>query len=100
MCYNLASMSDRRRRKAHTSSNKRSAKAKPTAPKTRGESNDSAVPDGSRVQSVIGPTTRKTIEVPEDYFYQVKQRALNRRIKEKELWAEILAEYFERHGEG
>ena len=41
-----------------------------------------------------GPTTRKTIEVPEDYFYQVKMRALQRHMKEKELWAEILGEYF------
>jgi hypothetical protein len=44
-----------------------------------------------------GPTTRKTIEVPEEYFYQVKMRALERRIKEKELWAEILFEYFQNH---
>lgn len=41
-----------------------------------------------------GPTTRKTIEVPEDYFYLVKMRALQRHMKEKELWAEILSEYF------
>lgn len=44
-----------------------------------------------------GPTTRKTIEVPEDYFYRVKMRALERKILEKELWAEILQEYFETH---
>ena len=42
-----------------------------------------------------GPTTRKTIEVPEDYFYLVKMRALQRHIKEKDLWAEILKEYFQ-----
>lgn len=44
-----------------------------------------------------GNTTRKTIEVPEEYFYQVKMRALQRRIKEKDLWAEILEEYFAQH---
>ena len=44
-----------------------------------------------------GLTTRKTIEVPEDYFYRVKRRALDRRMKEKELWAEILYEYFTSH---
>jgi hypothetical protein len=42
-------------------------------------------------------TTRKTIEVPEEYFYQVKLRALQRHMKEKELWAEILREYFNNH---
>lgn len=44
-----------------------------------------------------GPTTRKTIEVPEDYFYLVKMRALQRHVKEKEMWAEILKEYFTNH---
>jgi hypothetical protein len=44
-----------------------------------------------------GHTTRKTIEVPEDFFYRVKRRALDRRMKEKELWAEILYEYFTAH---
>jgi len=44
-----------------------------------------------------GPTTRKTIEVPEDFYYRVKRRALDRRMKEKELWAEILYEYFATH---
>jgi hypothetical protein len=42
----------------------------------------------------LGATTRKTIEVPEGYFYQVKLHALKRKMKEKELWAEILQEYF------
>ncbi|MCA1640300.1 MAG: hypothetical protein LC768_18605 [Acidobacteria bacterium] len=42
-------------------------------------------------------TTRKTIEVPEDYFYMVKMRALQRKILEKELWAEIIADYFQNH---
>jgi hypothetical protein len=45
----------------------------------------------------VGQTTRKTIEVPEEYFYQVKLRALERRMLEKELWAEILEEYFSNH---
>ena len=45
----------------------------------------------------IGPSTRKTIEVPEDYFFRVKMRALERKMLEKELWAEILGEYFENH---
>jgi hypothetical protein len=45
----------------------------------------------------IGPTTRKTIEVPEDYFFRVKMRALKRHMKEKELWSEILGEYFKNH---
>jgi hypothetical protein len=45
----------------------------------------------------VGPTTRKTIEVPEDYFYQVKMRALQRHILEKELWSEIVSEYFKNH---
>ena len=46
---------------------------------------------------VSGVTTRKTIEVPEEYFYQVKMRALERRILEKDLWAEIVGEYFNNH---
>ncbi len=45
----------------------------------------------------IGLTTRKTIEVPEDFFFRVKMRALERKMLEKELWAEILREYFEKH---
>jgi hypothetical protein len=45
----------------------------------------------------LAATTRKTIEVPEDYFYLVKMRALQRKILEKELWAEILADYFQNH---
>ena len=43
------------------------------------------------------PTTRKTIEVPGDYFYRVKMRALERHMLEKELWAEIVREYFINH---
>lgn len=45
----------------------------------------------------VGLTTRKTIEVPEDFFYRVKMRALERKILEKELWAEILGDYFKSH---
>lgn len=45
----------------------------------------------------VGPTTRKTIEVPEDYFFRVKMRALERKMLEKELWAEIVGEYFKNH---
>lgn len=45
----------------------------------------------------VGPTTRKTIEVPEDFFFRVKMRALERHMLEKELWAEILSEYFAKH---
>jgi hypothetical protein len=45
----------------------------------------------------VGPTTRKTIEVPEDYFRRVKIRAVERGMLEKELWAEILGEYFKTH---
>jgi hypothetical protein len=49
------------------------------------------------ISASVGPTTRKTIEVPEDYFFRVKMRALERKMLEKELWAEILGEYFENH---
>jgi hypothetical protein len=45
----------------------------------------------------VGTTTRKTIEVPEDYFFRVKMRALERKMLEKELWAEIVGEYFKSH---
>lgn len=49
------------------------------------------------ISAGVGPTTRKTIEVPEDYFFRVKMRALERKMLEKELWAEILGEYFRNH---
>lgn len=49
------------------------------------------------VDTGVGPTTRKTIEVPEDYFFRVKMRALERKMLEKELWAEIISEYFKSH---
>lgn len=45
----------------------------------------------------VGLTTRKTIEVPEDYFRRVKIRAVERGMLEKELWAEIVREYFQNH---
>ncbi|MGH9898335.1 MAG: hypothetical protein ACRD63_09930 [Pyrinomonadaceae bacterium] len=41
--------------------------------------------------------TRKTIEIPTHYFYEVKMQALQRHMLEKELWAEIVTEYFNRH---
>ena len=45
----------------------------------------------------LGPTTRKTIEIPESQFYEVKMHALKRRLREKDLWAEIVAEYLANH---
>lgn len=54
-------------------------------------------PVTSRTSTNVGPTTRKTIEVPEDFFFRVKMRALERKMLEKELWAEILGEYFQNH---
>lgn len=56
-----------------------------------------AAPASLPASADIGQTTRKTIEVPEDYFFRVKMRALERKMLEKELWAEILGEYFENH---
>lgn len=52
------------------------------------------------IETVRNPqpkTVRKTVELPEDYFWKVKQTALNRRMKEKEVWLEILQEYFTDH---
>ena len=54
----------------------------------------------SRGQSQVGQTTRKTIEVPAEYFFRVKMRAVQRRMKEKDMWAEILEEYFVHHPDG
>jgi len=67
-----------------------------TAKKARAKQSNGGGPAAALVlpQLGTGPTTRKTIEVPEDYFYLVKMRALQRHMKEKELWAEILGEYF------
>lgn len=59
------------------------------------QSNGGAAAASALPQLGTGPTTRKTIEVPEDYFYLVKMRALQRHMKEKDLWAEILKEYFQ-----
>ena len=55
------------------------------------------VPVTATPSASVGQTTRKTIEVPEDYFFRVKMRALERKMLEKELWAEILGEYFDNH---
>jgi hypothetical protein len=65
---------------------KSKARTRKTAPAAR-----------ASVSTVVGPTTRKTIEVPEDYFRWVKIRAVERGILEKELWAEIVGEYFQNH---
>ena len=56
-----------------------------------------AVPSPVPASADAGITTRKTIEVPEDYFFRVKMRALERKILEKELWAEIVSDYFKNH---
>lgn len=63
--------------------------------KPRARKSSSPVP--AAVSATAGPTTRKTIEVPEDFFFRVKMRALERKMLEKELWAEILDEYFKNH---
>jgi hypothetical protein len=56
-----------------------------------------AVPAPVPASVGTGITTRKTIEVPEDFFFRVKMRALERKILEKELWAEILSDYYKNH---
>lgn len=69
-----------------------------TAPEIEKRSRARKSPPASLPTSVsTGPTTRKTIEVPEDFFFRVKMRALERKMLEKELWAEILSEYFDKH---
>jgi len=45
----------------------------------------------------VGLTTRKTIEVPEDFFRRVKIRAVEQGMLQKERWSEILGEYFKNH---
>ncbi len=65
--------------------------------KTRVRKAAPAVSVAAPTNSGVGLTTRKTIEVPEDYFFRVKMRALERKMLEKELWAEILNEYFKNH---
>ncbi len=52
---------------------------------------------GQEPKVILAQSTRKTIEIPEDYFYKVKMRALERKMLEKELWAEIVKEYFDNH---
>jgi hypothetical protein len=70
-----------------------------TAPETksRARTRKTAPAAATLDSTVVGPTTRKTIEVPEDYFRRVKIRAVERGILEKELWAEIVGEYFQNH---
>jgi hypothetical protein len=75
------------------------ATAEPSSPKRPRAKQDNGrapadTPPTAAAHLGSGPTTRKTIEVPEDYFYLVKMRALQRHMKEKEMWAEILKEYF------
>jgi hypothetical protein len=67
------------------------------APETKSRSRKGAHAATIPISAGTGPTTRKTIEVPEDYFRRVKIRAVERGILEKELWAEILGEYFKSH---
>lgn len=68
-----------------------------TAPEPRARLRKAAPAAIAPVSVGVGLTTRKTIEVPEDYFRRVKIRAVERGMLEKELWAEILAEYFQNH---
>jgi hypothetical protein len=66
-------------------------------PPARAKKTRPAATKAAASTAALGPTTRKTIEVPEAYFYWVKLTAVKRRIKEKDLWAEMLGEYFTRH---
>lgn len=68
-----------------------------SVPERRASTRKAAPANTAPVSVAVGQTTRKTIEVPEDYFFRVKMRALERKMLEKELWAEILGEYFENH---
>jgi hypothetical protein len=68
-----------------------------TPPETKARTLRAAPAQISSTTVGVGPTTRKTIEVPEDYFRRVKIRAVERGILEKELWAEVLQEYFATH---
>jgi hypothetical protein len=77
------------------SSSQVSSTKRSRAKQTNGGGAAETTPESSQLGT--GPTTRKTIEVPEDYFYLVKMLALQRHMKEKELWAEILKEYFTNH---
>lgn len=67
------------------------------APESKERTRRAASASATSLNVSVGPTTRKTIEVPEDYFFRVKMRALERKMLEKELWAEILGEYFKNH---
>lgn len=73
------------------------AMAASPAPETKARTRKAAPAAIVAASAGVGPTTRKTIEVPEDYFFRVKMRALERKMLEKELWAEILGEYFKSH---
>ncbi len=73
------------------------AVATTSATETKARARKSAPAAVVAASAGIGPTTRKTIEVPEDFFFRVKMRALERKMLEKELWAEILSEYFKGH---
>ncbi len=70
-----------------------------TEPKSERKPHARKSPKSALVPASAGTslTTRKTIEVPDDYFFRVKMRALERHMLEKELWAEILGEYFDKH---
>ena len=82
-------------RKPGQGSNSQAPAAPSSEPKARTKRVASAT--ATTISASVGPTTRKTIEVPEDYFRRVKIRAVERGMLEKELWAEILGEYFENH---
>lgn len=73
------------------------AVATTVAPETRARTRKAAPVATVAAGVNVGPTTRKTIEVPEDFFFRVKMRALERKMLEKELWAEILGEYFNKY---
>ncbi len=66
-------------------------------PKRKARGQQSARKAAAPASTNVSTTRRKTIEVPEEYFFRVKMRALERHILEKELWAEILSEYFKDH---
>lgn len=67
------------------------------APGGKGRTRKATPAATATASASMGQTTRKTIEVPEDFFFRVKMRALERKMLEKELWAEILGEYFDNH---
>ncbi len=73
------------------------AGASTPAPEPKARTRKAAPATAVAVSAGASPTTRKTIEVPEDFFFRVKMRALERKMLEKDLWAEILGEYFKAH---